>query len=73
MMMMLMIFVVVFLIVLIFSLVALLPGTIVNGYACDHKTGTPLIYKLNGLRVLFTVCNSLSLRHFPRVFCELDH
>ena len=44
-----------FLIVFIFVLVRLMPGVVVKGYACDHRTGLPLEYKLNGLRVLIAV------------------
>ena len=29
---------------------AVLPATTVVGYACDHRTGRPLVYRLNGLR-----------------------
>jgi len=43
------------LIVFIFVLVRLMPGVLVKGYACDHRTGLPLVYKLNGLRVLIAV------------------
>ena len=43
------------LIVFIFMLVRLMPGVLVKGYACDHRTGLPLLYKLNGLRVLIVV------------------